>query len=212
MAYAVKEIFYTLQGEGAQSGRGAVFCRFAGCNLWSGLEKDRDSAICKFCDTDFADTNGPGGGKFKTADSLAAAIQEKWPSGSAPARRYVVCTGGEPLLQLDAPLIEALHLSKFEIAVETNGTIPAPDNIDWICVSPKAGAPLRQTNGNELKLVYPQTGLDPASLAQLQFKYYFLQPMYGPNLAVNTELAVQYCLKHPQWRLSLQTHKIVGIP
>ena len=212
MSYAVKEIFYTLQGEGAQSGRGAVFCRFAGCNLWSGLEKDRASAICQFCDTDFKDTNGPGGGKFDTADSLSAAIQEKWPSGSAPAKRYVVCTGGEPLLQLDAALIEALHLCNFEIAVETNGTVPAPDYIDWICVSPKSGAPLRQTNGNELKLVYPQTGLDPESLAQLQFKYFFLQPMDGPNLAANTELAVQYCLKHPQWRLSLQTHKIVGIP
>ena len=212
MPYAVKEIFYTLQGEGAQSGRGAVFCRFAGCNLWSGLEKDRASAICQFCDTDFKDTNGPGGGKFDTADSLSAAIQEKWPSGSAPAKRYVVCTGGEPLLQLDAALIEALHLCNFEIAVETNGTVPAPDYIDWICVSPKSGAPLRQTNGNELKLVYPQTGLDPESLAQLQFKYFFLQPMDGPNLAANTELAVQYCLKHPQWRLSLQTHKIVGIP
>ena len=212
MAYAVKEIFYTLQGEGAQSGRGAVFCRFAGCNLWSGAEKDRASAICQFCDTDFADTNGPGGGKFATADSLAAAIQEKWPSGSAPAKRYVVCTGGEPLLQLDAALIEALHMCNFEIAVETNGTIPAPNPIDWICVSPKSGAPLRQTTGNELKLVYPQTGLDPESLAHLQFKYFFLQPMDGPNLAANTELAVQYCLKHPQWRLSLQTHKIVGIP
>jgi len=212
MAYAIKEIFYTLQGEGARSGRGAVFCRFAGCNLWSGLEKDRDTAVCQFCDTDFADTNGLGGGKFATADALAAAIQEKWPSGSAPAKRYVVCTGGEPLLQLDTPLIEALHVCNFEIAVETNGTIPAPDRIDWICVSPKAGAPLRQTNGNELKLVYPQTGLEPESLAQLQFKYFFLQPMDGPNVAANTELAVQYCLKHPQWRLSLQTHKIVGIP
>jgi len=212
MSYAVKEIFYTLQGEGAQSGRGAVFCRFAGCNLWSGVEKDRAGAICQFCDTDFKDTNGPGGGKFDTADSLAAAIQEKWPSGSAPAKRYVVCTGGEPLLQLDAALIEALHMCNFEIAIETNGTIPAPDHIDWICVSPKSGAPLRQTNGNELKLVYPQTGLDPEDLAQLQFKYFFLQPMDGPNLAANTELAVQYCLKHPQWRLSLQTHKIVGIP
>ncbi len=212
MAYAVKEIVYTLQGEGAQSGRGAVFCRFAGCNLWSGLEKDRGNAICQFCDTDFADTNGPGGGKFATADALVAAIQEKWPSGSARAKRYVVCTGGEPLLQLDAALIEALHVCNFEIAVETNGTILAPDHLDWICVSPKAGAPLRQMNGNELKLVYPQTGLDPDSLAQLQFKFFYLQPMDGPNLAANTELAVQYCLKHPQWRLSLQTHKIVGIP
>jgi 7-carboxy-7-deazaguanine synthase (Cx14CxxC type) len=212
MSYAVKEIFYTLQGEGAQSGRAAVFCRFAGCNLWSGREQDRESAICKFCDTDFADTNGPGGGRFGTPEELAAAIQEKWPSGSAPAKRMVVCTGGEPLLQLDAPLIEALHACNFEIAVETNGTIVAPELLDWICVSPKAGAPLRQTSGSELKMVYPQTGVDPEDFIQLQFNHFFLQPMDGPNLAANTELAVQYCLKHPLWRLSLQTHKIVGIP
>jgi 7-carboxy-7-deazaguanine synthase len=212
MSYAVKELFYTLQGEGAQSGRAAVFCRFAGCNLWSGQERDRETAICQFCDTDFADTKGPGGGKFATPEELAAAVQEKWPSGSAPARRMVVCTGGEPLLQLDAPLIEALHTCNFEIAVETNGTIMAPENLDWICVSPKAGAPLRQTSGSELKLVYPQSGMDPEDFSQLQFNHFFLQPMDGPNVAANTELTVQYCLKHPLWRLSLQTHKIVGIP
>jgi len=212
MGYAVKEIFYTLQGEGAQSGRAAVFCRFAGCNLWSGLEMDRENAICKFCDTDFADTNGPGGGKFESANTLAAAIQEKWPSGSAPARRLVVCTGGEPLLQLNAPLIEALRACNFEIAIETNGTIEAPENLDWICVSPKAGATLRQTSGDELKLVYPQKGVDPEDFVGMQFKHFFLQPMDGPNRTFNTEQALQYCLKHPQWRLSLQTHKIVGIP
>jgi len=212
MSYAVKEIFYTLQGEGAQSGRAAVFCRFAGCNLWSGREQDRESAVCKFCDTDFADTNGPGGGKFETSETLAAAIQEKWPSGSAPAKRMVVCTGREPLLQLDASLIEALHACNFEIAVETNGTVAAPEHLDWICVSPKGGAPLLQTSGNELKLVYPQSGIDPEDFVQLQFNHFFLQPMDGPNLAANIEQVVQYCLKHPLWRLSLQTHKIVGIP
>ncbi len=212
MSYAVKEIFYTLQGEGAQSGRAAVFCRFAGCNLWTGREQDRESAICQFCDTDFADTNGPGGGKFKSAESLAAAIQEKWPSGTAPARRLVVCTGGEPLLQLNGSLIEALHACNFEIAVETNGTVVAPEQLDWICVSPKAGAPLRQISGNELKLVFPQTGIDPEDFVHLQFEYFFLQPMDGPDRTANTELTLQYCLKHPMWRLSLQTHKIVGIP
>lgn len=212
MSYAVKEIFYTLQGEGAQSGRAAVFCRFAGCNLWSGREQDRASAICQFCDTDFADTNGPGGGKFETADALAAAVQEKWPADFATAKPLVVCTGGEPLLQLDERLIDALHARHFEIAVETNGTVAAPENLDWICVSPKAGAPLRQTTGDELKLVYPQTGIGPEQLMQMQFRHFFLQPMDGPNREANTELAVEYCLKHPQWRLSLQTHKIVGIP
>ncbi len=212
MSYAVKEIFYTLQGEGAQTGRAAVFCRFAGCNLWSGLEKDRESAICRFCDTDFADTNGPGGGKFKSAGALAAAIQEKWPSGTAPAKRLVVCTGGEPLLQLDAGLIEALHACSFEIAIETNGTIEAPKGLDWICVSPKAGAPLVQTTGNELKLVYPQAGIDPANFARMKFKHFFLQPMDGPNRTANTKQASKYCLRHPRWRLSLQTHKIVGLP
>jgi len=212
MGYAVKEIFYTLQGEGAQAGRAAVFCRFAGCNLWSGREQDRASAICKFCDTDFADTNGPCGGKFETAAALATAIQATWPAGSAPGKRFVVCTGGEPLLQLDALLIDALHTSGFEIAVETNGTIAAPEGLDWVCVSPKADAELVQKSGDELKLVYPQTGIDPEDLSTLAFRNFFLQPMDGPNRAANTELAVKHCMAHPQWRLSLQTHKIVGIP
>jgi 7-carboxy-7-deazaguanine synthase len=212
MGYAVKEIFYTLQGEGAQAGRAAVFCRFAGCNLWTGREVDRASAICKFCDTDFADTNGLGGGKFATAEKLAAAIQATWPSGSAPGKRFVVCTGGEPLLQLDARLIEGLHAGGFEIAVETNGTIAAPEGIDWVCVSPKASAELVQKSGDELKLVFPQTGIDPEDLTKLRFQNFFLQPMDGPERAANAELAVKYCMAHPQWRLSLQTHKILGIP
>ena len=212
MSYAVKEIFYTLQGEGAQAGRAAVFCRFAGCNLWSGREQDRATAVCKFCDTDFADTNGPGGGKFETAESLAAAIQQKWPSNSASGRRFVVCTGGEPLLQLDARLIEALHACNFEIAVETNGTIAAPDGINWVCVSPKAGAALVQRSGDELKVVFPQDGFEPEDFGGLSFRHFFLQPMDGPDRAANTELALRYCMQHPQWRLSLQTHKILGIP
>ncbi|MGC1463749.1 MAG: 7-carboxy-7-deazaguanine synthase [Terracidiphilus sp.] len=212
MTYAVKEIFYTLQGEGAQAGRAAVFCRFAGCNLWSGREQDRDAAICKFCDTDFADVNGPGGGKFESAEGLAAGIEQKWPAGSAPGRRFVVCTGGEPLLQLDAHLIEALHACNFEVAVETNGTIEAPAGLDWVCVSPKAGALLVQESGDELKLVYPQTGSDPSDFVGLQFRHFFLQPMDGPDRATNTKLALAYCMEHPQWRLSLQTHKILGIP
>lgn len=210
--YAVKEIFYTLQGEGAQTGRAAVFCRFAGCNLWSGREADRASAICRFCDTDFADTNGPGGGKFASADALAAAIEEKWPAAESHNRRFVVCTGGEPLLQLDPSLIDALHVRHFEIAVETNGTIVAPNGIDWICVSPKAGAELKQNTGDELKLVYPQLGADPERFASLSFRNFFLQPMDGPNREANTQLALQYCLAHPQWRISLQTHKLLGIP
>jgi 7-carboxy-7-deazaguanine synthase len=212
MTYVVKEIFYTLQGEGAQAGRAAVFCRFAGCNLWTGRERDRATAICQFCDTDFADTNGPGGGKFETAGALAAAIQEKWPSGSIPGKRFVVCTGGEPLLQLDAKLIDALHKCSFEIAVETNGTIAAPSGLDWICVSPKAGAEFVQKTGDELKLVYPQAGIDPESLSSLAFRNFFLQPMDGPDRAANTQLALKYCMEHPRWRLSLQTHKILGIP
>jgi 7-carboxy-7-deazaguanine synthase (Cx14CxxC type) len=212
MGYAVKEIFYTLQGEGAQAGRAAVFCRFTGCNLWSGREPDRATAICKFCDTDFADTNGPGGGKFETAMALAAAIQATWPSGSAPGRRFVVCTGGEPLLQLDGRLIDALHAGGFEIAVETNGTIAAPEGIDWVCVSPKASAELVQKSGDELKIVFPQKGIDPEDFTKLAFRNFFLQPMDGPDQAANTELAVKYCKQHPRWRLSLQTHKIVGIP
>ena len=217
MTYAVKEIFYTLQGEGAQAGRAAVFCRFAGCNLWTGREQDRATAICKFCDTDFGDVNGPGGGKFEGAVALAEAISEKWPAGSSreirgAGVRFVVCTGGEPLLQLDAGLIEALHARGFEIAVETNGTIAAPAGLDWVCVSPKAGALLVQESGDELKLVYPQTGIDPENLSRLAFRNFFLQPMDGPDRETNTKLALGYCMEHPQWRLSLQTHKILGIP
>ena len=211
MTYAVKEIFYTLQGEGAQSGRAAVFCRFAGCNLWSGRESDRASAICRFCDTDFADVNGPGGGRFKGAEDLADAVAAKWP-GSFETRRFVVCTGGEPLLQLDAALIDALHARKFEIAVETNGTVAAPSGIDWICVSPKAGSTLVQTSGHELKIVFPQVNANPLDFESLEFRHFFVQPMDGPDRAMNTDLAVRFCLEHPKWRLSLQTHKILGIP
>jgi len=212
MSYAVKEIFYTLQGEGAHTGRAAVFCRFSGCNLWSGREEDRASAICRFCDTDFKDVNGPGGGKFEAAETLAATIEEKWPIESLAGKRFVVCTGGEPLLQLDRSLIEALHQKKFEIAVETNGTIAAPAGVDWICVSPKAGTTLRQTSGDELKLVFPQLAFDPEDFELLSFRHFFLQPMDGPDRAAHTERAVRYCLEHPQWRLSLQTHKWLGIP
>jgi len=213
MTYMVRECFYTLQGEGANTGRPAVFCRFAGCNLWSGREEDRASAICTFCDTDFVGTSGPGGGKFKTAAELAAAVAAQWPNDSSPrARRFVVCTGGEPLLQLDAPLVDALHAVGFEIAIETNGTQLPPPGIDWICVSPKADAPLVLTHGNELKLVYPQPLAPPPRFEQLDFDHFFLQPMDGPQRARNTELAVRYCLEHPQWRLSLQTHKLLGIP
>jgi 7-carboxy-7-deazaguanine synthase (Cx14CxxC type) len=212
MSYAAKEIFYTLQGEGAQTGRAAVFCRFAGCNLWSGREQDRAAAVCQFCDTEFVGVDSPGGGSFESAEALAAAIEQKWHSKSAPGRRFVVCTGGEPLLQLDASLIEALHARGFEIAVETNGTIAAPAGIDWLCVSPKAGAELRQTTGDELKLVYPQSGADPGRFEALAFRHFFLQPMDGPRLAANTQLALGYCLEHPRWRLSLQTHKLLGIP
>jgi 7-carboxy-7-deazaguanine synthase (Cx14CxxC type) len=212
MSYAVKEIFYTLQGEGAQTGRPAVFCRFAGCNLWSGREQDRATATCKFCDTDFADTNGPGGGRFSSAEALAIVIDRNWPANAAPGNRFVVCTGGEPLLQLDKDLIDALHSRKFEVAVETNGTIEAPASLDWICVSPKAGAELRQRTGHELKLVYPQPGAEPGQFEELQFQHFFLQPMDGPNRELNTKLALQYCLDHPRWRLSLQTQKLLGIP
>ena len=210
--YSVKEIFYTLQGEGAQTGRAAVFCRFAGCNLWSGREADRASAICQFCDTDFADTNGPGGGKFEAAGALADAVAQKWPAAAASGKRFVVLTGGEPLLQLDSPLIAALHALNFEIAVETNGTIPALDGINWLCVSPKADAALKQKSGDELKLVYPQAAIDPASFESLPFRHFFLQPMDGPDRDANTQAALRYCLDHPQWRLSLQTHKFLGIP
>jgi 7-carboxy-7-deazaguanine synthase (Cx14CxxC type) len=213
MTYAVKEIYYTLQGEGAQTGRPAVFLRFAGCNLWSGHEEDRADATCKFCDTEFVGTDGPGGGKFATPEDLAAAVRAAWPSPfSAVAKPLVVCTGGEPLLQMDQPLIEALHGEGLEIAIETNGTLEAPPGIDWICVSPKAGAPLIQRRGEELKLVYPQAGLDPASLEALDFTHFSLQPMDGPDRERNTDLALRYCLAHPRWRLSLQTHKLLGIP
>ncbi|MFZ1084419.1 MAG: 7-carboxy-7-deazaguanine synthase [Terracidiphilus sp.] len=212
MTYAIKEIFYTLQGEGAQTGRAAVFCRFAGCNLWTGRESDRAAAICRFCDTDFVGMDGPGGGRFDSAEEVATAIERAWPQDSALGPRFVVCTGGEPLLQLDAALIQALHSRSFEIAVETNGTIPAPDGVNWLCVSPKLGAELKQRSGDELKLVYPQTGSDPADFKLLSFRHFFLQPMDGPDRDVNTELALRYCLAHPQWRLSLQTHKFLGIP
>lgn len=211
MTYAVKEIFYTLQGEGANSGRAAVFCRFAGCNLWTGREEDRAEATCQFCDTDFVGTDGPGGGKFASAEALATAVAAAWPDPN-PARRFVVCTGGEPLLQLDALLISALHAEGFEVAVETNGTLPVPDDIDWLCVSPKAAAPLVLRAGDELKLVFPQQGVDPAQFEQLGFEHFFLQPMDGPELEANTASALQYCLAHPRWRLSLQTHKLLGIP
>lgn len=211
--YQVKELFYTLQGEGANAGRPAIFCRFTGCNLWSGRELDRASAVCQFCDTDFVGTDGPGGGKFDTPTQLATAIAQTWLELSDDTgRRLVVFTGGEPLLQLDAPLIEAVHLLDFEIAVETNGTRRPPPGIDWICVSPKAGAELLLRHGDELKLVYPQFGAEPERFTDLDFTHFFLQPMDGPAQAENTRRAVAYCLKHPRWRLSLQTHKYLGIP
>jgi 7-carboxy-7-deazaguanine synthase (Cx14CxxC type) len=210
MTYSAKEIFYTLQGEGGNVGRAAVFLRFAGCNLWSGLDRDRASAVCNFCDTDFVGTNGPGGGKFKTADALADAVASHWP-GDAEGRRLVVCTGGEPLLQLDEAGIEAMHERGFEIAVETNGTIPAPAGIDWLCVSPKANAELKQTSGDELKLVYPQQLARPEHFEHLDFRQFLLQPMDGPHLEHNTRLTIEYCLKHPKWRFSLQTHKVIGV-
>jgi 7-carboxy-7-deazaguanine synthase len=211
MAYSVKEIFYTLQGEGAQTGRPAVFCRFAGCNLWSGREADRASAVCTFCDTDFVDTDGPGGGRFGTADALATAVAAAWPAG-AGGIPFVVCTGGEPLLQLDAELLSVLHRRGFEVAVETNGTRPPPPGLDWICVSPKAGAELVVRAGDELKLVYPQPGAEPERFEALDFRHFFLQPMDGPARERNTDAALRYCLAHPRWRLSLQTHKLLGIP
>lgn len=209
--YSVKEIYYTLQGEGAQAGRAAVFCRFTGCNLWSGLEADRSTAACQFCDTDFVGTDGPGGGKFSSPEALARAISEEWPQSSAGARPLVVFTGGEPILQLDAPLVDAMHAEGFEVAVETNGTLPAPPSIDWICVSPKAGTKLALTAGSELKLVYPQADLDPEVFAAMDFRHFFLQPMDGVQREHNTRLAIDYCMAHPRWRLSVQTHKVVGI-
>ncbi len=215
MTYAVKEIFYTLQGEGGQAGRAAVFCRFAGCNLWSGREEDRAQAVCRFCDTDFVGTDGAGGGKFATAQALAEAVRSHWPSPkgtSAQGKPLVVCTGGEPLLQLDAPLIDALHAQGFEIAVETNGTQPIPPGLDWVCVSPKAGSELVATAGDELKLVFPQPGAMPDQFEHLAFRHFFLQPMDGPLREQHTQAAVAHCMAHPRWRLSLQTHKLLGIP
>jgi len=212
MTYRVKEIYYTLQGEGTHTGRAAVFCRFTNCNLWTGREKDRHRAICQFCDTDFTGTDGPGGGRFATAADLAAAVGATWDSNARTRERaFVVCTGGEPLLQLDAPAITALHAAGFEVAVETNGTRPAPAGLDWVCVSPKAGAPLALTSGDELKLVYPQEGAVPEMFEDLGFPRLLLQPMDGPDRDKNTRLAVEYCLAHPRWRLSLQTHKYLGI-
>jgi 7-carboxy-7-deazaguanine synthase len=214
MSYSVKEIFFTLQGEGANTGRPAVFCRFSGCNLWTGHEEDRADAMCQFCDTDFVGTDGPGGGRFKTAADVARAVSDAWPAGqSSPRiRPLVVCTGGEPLLQMDEELVAEFHRAGFEVAVETNGTRVAPRGIDWVCVSPKAGAELVLRSGQELKLVFPQENAGPELYEQLDFQHFFLQPMDGPSREENTRLAVQYCLAHPQWRLSLQTHKLLGIP
>ena len=214
MSYSIKEIFFTLQGEGANTGRAAVFCRFAGCNLWSGHEKDRSSAVCQFCDTDFVGTDGEGGGHFETAKDVARAVSEAWPAKPrAPrVRPLVVCTGGEPLLQLDEELVVAFHLAGFEVAIETNGTRLPPQGIDWVCVSPKAGADLVLRSGHELKLVFPQADASPELYENLDFQHFFLQPMDGLAREANTELALRYCLEHPQWRLSLQTHKLLGIP
>lgn len=210
MTYAVKEIFYTLQGEGANAGRPAVFCRFSGCNLWSGREEDRAGAVCSFCDTDFVGVDGDGGGRFASAAALAEAVSARWPHG-CDARPFVVCTGGEPLLQLDAALIDALHAKGFEIAVETNGSVAAPEGLDWITVSPKAGAALRVTEGQELKLVFPQVGAEPERFEALGFGCFYLQPMDGPDVQANTRAAMRHCMDRPLWRLGLQTHKILGI-
>jgi 7-carboxy-7-deazaguanine synthase (Cx14CxxC type) len=213
VTYQVKEIFYTLQGEGSHTGRPAVFCRFAGCNLWSGREAQRARAVCQFCDTDFVGTDGPGGGRFATAGDLARAVAGTWQGAPhSRSRPFVVCTGGEPLLQLDRPAVDALHAAGFEVAIETNGTRPAVPGIDWICVSPKAGAPLVLTEGDELKLVFPQPGGEPERYEDLCFDKFRLQPMDGPAREENTRAAVAYCLTHPQWQLSLQTHKFLGIP
>lgn len=213
MTWSVREMYYTLQGEGVRTGRPAVFLRFAGCNLWSGREKDRSSAVCRFCDTQFVGTGGPGGGKFSTATDLADAVAAHWPAGDGNAKPYVVCTGGEPLLQLDADVIEALHARGFEVAIETNGTLPAPPGIDWICVSPKAGSEVVQRSGHELKLVYPQQEAEaqPERFADFAFEHFLLQPMDSDEREQNTRAAIDYCLRHPQWKLSLQTHKILGI-
>lgn len=209
MTYTVKEIFYTIQGEGANAGRAAVFCRFSGCNLWSGREEDRSRAVCRFCDTDFVGT-GPEGGRFASAELLARRVRDAW-RGEFDVKALVVCTGGEPLLQLDDELVSAFHDEGFTIAVETNGTRTAPDGIDWVCVSPKAGAPLVQRSGDEIKLVYPQEGAEPELYASLDFDHFFLQPMDGPEIESNTRQAIDYCMAHPQWRLSIQTHKLVGL-
>jgi len=213
MTYSVKEIYYTLQGEGAQTGRPAVFLRFAGCNLWSGREEHRSEAVCRFCDTQFVGTDGPGGGKFETAGDLAVAVRAAWPETEPGDRPYVVCTGGEPLLQLDEELILALHAAGFEVGVESNGTLPAPAGIDWLCISPKGSAPLVQRSGHELKLVYPQeeAEAEPANFVGLRFEHFFLQPLDDPKLAKNARRAVEYCLAHPRWKLSVQTHKVLGI-
>ncbi len=211
--YIVKELFYTLQGEGANMGRPAVFCRFSGCNLWTGRENDRSTAACRFCDTDFVGTNGAGGGEFRNAGHLSQAILDAWPGADFRRKTapFVVCTGGEPLLQLDEALVDALHDAGFTIAIETNGTLEAPNGVDWVCVSPKAGTELRMRSGDELKLVFPQAGAEPAHFEGLGFNHFFIQPMDGPSLEENTKLAVKYCLRHPQWRLSLQMHKMLGI-
>lgn len=211
MSYQVKEIYYTLQGEGARTGRAAVFLRFAGCNLWSGLEKDRAHAVCKFCDTDFVGVDGVNGGRFASAEALASAVAALWPKVQE-SKKYVVCTGGEPLLQLDSALIDAFHLRHFEVGIESNGTIEAPHGVDWICVSPKGEAEIVQRRGNELKLVYPQTDAPPERFAPLDFTYFYLQPMDSPLRDASTRAAAEYCLAHPQWRLSLQTHKLIGLP
>jgi 7-carboxy-7-deazaguanine synthase (Cx14CxxC type) len=213
MTYSVREIYFTLQGEGAHTGRPAVFLRFAGCNLWSGREEHRAAAECRFCDTEFVGTDGPGGGKFDTPEELAEAVATLWPDSDQRSKPYVVCTGGEPLLQLDAALIEALHEKGLEIGVESNGTLPAPEGIDWLCISPKGSVPLKQTSGQELKLVYPQDEpeADPARFAGLGFAHFYLQPMDSPDIARNTQQAIDYCLAHPQWKLSVQTHKALGL-
>jgi len=212
VSYAIKEIYLTLQGEGANVGRSAVFCRFTGCNLWSGREEDRAEAVCRFCDTNFVGTDGVGGGTFESASDLANVIVSKWPGGASGARPFVVFTGGEPLLQLDETLVAEMHARDFEVAVETNGTRRAPAGLDWVCVSPKAGADIVLTEGSELKLVFPQPGAEPERYAGLSFRHFSLQPMDGPNQAANTRAAIEYCLKHPAWRLSLQTHKFLSIP
>ncbi|TDJ54396.1 MAG: 7-carboxy-7-deazaguanine synthase [Gemmatimonadetes bacterium] len=213
MSYAVKETYYTLQGEGVHTGRAAVFCRFSGCNLWSGRETDRATAVCPFCDTDFVSTDGPGGGRFETADALADHVAGMWTARAPEAQPpFVVCTGGEPLLQLDNALVNAFHRRGFEVAVETNGTVAPPDGLDWVCVSPKAGAELVIRAGDELKLVYPQPEAPPERFAGLAFDHFSLQPMDGPDLEANTRRSIEYCLRYPRWRLSLQTHKLIGLP